>query len=336
LVEWRAKTPAVKISVLIAIAFATSCDRSQSNRGAPEQGGAGEAICTGTVAGGEVFMPGGTFEMGTNGAYPEEMPVIEVTVGSFWIDITEVTNAEFAVFVEATGYQTQAEKGLKPEDFPEIAPQFHAPGSMVFTPPDAPGSPFTWWAFAPGANWRHPSGPESSIEGRDNYPVVHVTHDDAAAYAQWAGRRLPSEAEWEFAVKGGAQKPQAGAAAPAPADANVWQGLFPMINTGLDGHKDIAPRGCYAPNGFGLFDMIGNVWELTSSTYFPGHGPLAAANEFPQGFDPSQPGIPVHVIKGGSYLCAENYCRRYRPEARQAMDTFLGASHVGFRTVRDG
>ena len=270
--------------------------------------------------------------MGREDAYPEEAPAKQVKVSDFWIDKTEVTNAQFASFVKATGYVTQAEKGLDAERFPDIAQEFRSPGSMVFTPPDSlqGASPFVWWRFVPGADWRHPFGPDSTIAGKEDYPVVQVTHDDAAAYAAWAGRRLPSEAEWEFAAASGKEDEGAKSTAP-PAEANTWQGVFPVLNTAGDGFEGLAPAGCFAADKKGVFDLVGNVWELTSSAYYPRHD----AAETGEGFDPRTPGVPVYVIKGGSYLCAENYCVRYRPEARQPMDAFLGSSHIGFRTVRN-
>lgn len=284
----------------------------------------------------DIFIPGGAFAMGDARYYEEEGPPREARVGGFFLDRTEVTNAEFARFVAATGYVTQAERGLTADVAPEIADAFRVPGSMVFSPPDslANASPLEWWRFTPGASWRHPFGPESAIDGRESEPVVHVTHADAEAYAAWAGRRLPTEEEWEYAARGGLSGDAP--AADAPADANVWQGVFPLINQESDGYAQMAPAGCFPPNGYGLYDMIGNVWELTASVYYPGHDDRARAGAPEEGFDPEQPGVPVHAIKGGSYLCAENFCFRYRPQARQAQDALLGSSHIGFRTARDG
>lgn len=283
----------------------------------------------------DVLIPAGSFEIGDARFYDEEGPMRRVDVGAFHMDRTEVTNAQFAEFVAATGYVTQAERGLGADVAPEIADAFRVPGSMVFSPPASlsGASPLDWWRFVPGADWRHPFGPRSSIEGRGDEPVVHVTYADAQAYAAWAGRRLPTEEEWEYAALGGAAA--SGKGAETPPDANVWQGLFPVINQARDGYAGVAPAGCFPPNGYGLYDMIGNVWELTASPYYPDHDGAARQGAWPQGFDPNQPGIPVHVIKGGSYLCAQNFCMRYRPQARQAQDALLGSSHIGFRTVRD-
>jgi len=287
----------------------------------------------------DVLVQGGKFLIGGNQYYREERPRTENTVDDFHIDRSEVTNAQFAAFVKATGYVTQAERGMSADDIPGLAEEFQKPGSMVFTPPEvmAGAAPLTWWQFIAGADWRHPYGPESTIDGNENNPVVQVTYADAAAYAKWAGRRLPTEAEWEYAARGGKQHIESyrtDNSEKAP-DANHWQGLFPVIDTGNDGYKGMAPVGCYRPNALGLYDMTGNVWELTKSIYYPTHAKEVIAQMPAQGFDPNQQGVPVHVIKGGSYLCAENYCLRYRPEARQPQDLFLASSHIGFRTVAD-
>ncbi|PQA86659.1 formylglycine-generating enzyme family protein [Hyphococcus luteus] len=278
-----------------------------------------------------VSLPSGTVMIGEDGVYPEEGPTKKVSVEAFEIDRTEVTNKEFREFVEATGYVTRAERGLDENVAPGLPAAFYAPGSIVFSPPEALDvmEPSVWWRFTPGASWRHPYGPGSTIEGKDRYPVVHVTYEDSVAYTNWKGRRLPTEAEWEYAATGGVHSKTA-----APS-ANFWQGLFPIIDTGDDGFKGIAPVGCFEPNEYGLYDMVGNVWELTSSVYYPSHEAERFRAEFPSGHDPNQRGVPVHVIKGGSYLCAENYCFRYRPQSRQPQDAYLATSHVGFRTARD-
>ena len=294
---------------------------------------------------GMVWIEGGTFTMGSDEERPEERAAHEVKVGGFWIDRHEVTNAQFARFVEATGYVTIAERGLDPAAHPGVPPELLAPGAVVFTPPDGLLNlvDFTqWWRYVPGADWRHPSGPGSSIEGKQNHPVVNVAYEDAQAYARWLGRELPTEAQWEFAARGGLNRatyswgdayydPVAGWRA------NTWQGLFPLKDDVEDGYHGAAPVGCFAPNGYGLYDMAGNVWEYARDWYVPEHPPGPAT-------DPVGPDIafaaryagaagPSVVIKGGSYLCAPNFCARYRPAARQPQELSLGASHLGFRTV---
>lgn len=285
-----------------------------------------------------VRVEGGSFTRGSAGFYPEEGPAGEIEVGGFWIDRFEVTNARFAEFVDQTGYVTVAERQPNPEDFPGIDPALLQPGSVVFIMPTDEAGEFTqWWRFVTGANWREPVGPGSSIEGMENHPVVHVTYQDARAFAEWLGHDLPTEAQWEYAARGGLDK-----AVFAWGDeylvggehqANTWQGLFPVANSTEDRFQDTAPVGCFPANGYGLYDMIGNVWEWVGDWYYPTHEQQKSVDE--KGYDPRQPGVPVKVIKGGSYLCAENYCRRYRPAARHAQEATLGAAHIGFRTVKN-
>ncbi|MGK2741280.1 formylglycine-generating enzyme family protein [Tepidicaulis sp. LMO-SS28] len=294
--------------------------------------------------GSEVLIEGGTFTMGDD-VYEDEGPTRQVTVGSFYIDTHEVTNRQFARFVEETGYVTVAERGPDPALYPGIDPAMLTPGSTVFIMPadlQRGGDVTQWWQFIEGANWRAPEGPGSSIEGREDFPVIHITYDDAMAYAEWAGRDLPTEAEWEYAARGGLEKErygwEGGKLAPdGKYRANTWQGVFPLYDGEEDGFHLAAPVGCYEPNGYGLYDMIGNVWEWTGDWYAPRQ---AGETDNPEGVaqamsrDPAQPGMPVRVIKGGSFLCAPNYCMRYRPGARHAQDLGLGAAHLGFRTVR--
>ncbi|RME61615.1 MAG: formylglycine-generating enzyme family protein [Alphaproteobacteria bacterium] len=286
----------------------------------------------------QIFIPGGTFRMGTDDGYADEGPSRQVRVADFWIDAHEVTNAQFARFVSETGYVTVAERKPRAEDYPDVPADKLVPGSAVFVPPTdfSQGfDPLSWWRFVPGADWRHPQGPGSGIAGKDFFPVVHIAFADALAYARWAGRALPTEEQWEYAARGGldgktyawGDRFNPGGAAMA----NTWQGLFPVHDSGQDGFAGLAPVGCYPPNGYGLYDMIGNVWEWTASTYYPSHE--VPANAPAPGYDPRQPGVPVRVIKGGSFLCAPNYCMRYRPAARHAQDTGLGTDHIGFRTV---
>jgi formylglycine-generating enzyme required for sulfatase activity len=291
---------------------------------------------------GMVWVPGGSFVMGSGNAYPEERPPRRASVSGFWIDRHEVTIAQFAAFVAATGYKTVAERGLNAKDYPDLPPEALVPGSMVFFEPPK-NSPMRtnameWWRYVPGADWRHPTGPNSSIAGKDNHPVVHIGFADAKAYAEWLGHSLPTEAEWEFAARGGLNgKDFAWGDEQTPEGvwmANSWQGFFPFEDDTSDGHHGTAPVGCFPANGYGLYDMIGNVWEWATDWYRPGH-------HFSEGaVDPSGPpnasttaGGQIRVIKGGSWLCSANFCARYRPAARQPQEADLGASHIGFRTV---
>jgi formylglycine-generating enzyme required for sulfatase activity len=283
---------------------------------------------------GMVWIPGGTLAFGDT-VYPEEGPVRPTPVAGFWMDRTEVSNDAFAAFVQATAYITVAERPVDPALHPGLPPDMRLPGAVVFTMPDARHGASrlsTWWQYVPGANWRHPGGPHTSIEGRGAFPVVAVTIEDALAYARWKGHALPTEAQWEWAARAG----QAGGATnhDQPTDANTWQGLFPVANSGEDGFMGVAPVACYPPNGYGLHDMIGNVWELTIDRWTGSHATVADAG----GNDPAAPllraGAPAQrVIKGGSFLCAPNYCMRYRAGARQAQDDDLAVSHLGFRTI---
>jgi formylglycine-generating enzyme required for sulfatase activity len=270
---------------------------------------------------GMVWVPGGTFQMGDS-ENPEELPLRTSTVAGLWMDRTEVTNDSFAEFVKATGYITGAERPVDLRAHPKLPSDMQQAGAVVFFMPNdlnAGGQLTQWWRYTPGANWRHPGGPETSIENRGAFPVVTLTFEDAQAYARWKGHRLPTEAQWEWAARAGQKS--AGQDHVQPQQANTWQGLFPVVNSGDDGFIGLAPVGCYAPNALGLFDMIGNVWELTADYYTANHT------------EPSAPVLTHRVIKGGSFLCAPNYCMRYRSGARQAQEDDLGASHLGFRTV---
>ena len=281
---------------------------------------------------GMIWVPGGSFVLGDT-QYQEELPLRPTTVAGFWMDRTEVTNDEFAAFVKATAYVTVAERAIDPAEHPGLPPDMQKPGAVVFIIPkniDASGEIAQWWRYIPGANWRHPGGPATTIAGRGAFPVVTVAYEDALAYAKWKGRSLPDEAQWEWASRAGRTTP-----APEheqPHDANTWQGLFPMVNSGSDGFVGIAPVGCYPPNPLGLFDMIGNVWELTADAWTPNHYPsLPPPDQLPTRMLGGKAG--QHVIKGGSFLCAPNYCMRYRSGARQPQDDDLGSSHLGFRTI---
>jgi len=286
-----------------------------------------------------VWIPPGGFLMGSDHHYPEESPAHRVALEGFWIDRAPVTNAQFRKFVKATGHTTVAERPADPAAYPDALPERLAPASIVFVPPPGPigtGNPYRWWQYLPGANWRHPEGPGSSIKQRDHHPVVHVAHADAVAYAAWAGKQLPSEAEWERAAWGGVEGVEfAWGEELHPGGrpmANTFQGEFPHHNSRLDGWERTSPVGSFPPNGYGLLDMIGNVWEWTDDWY-AGHAATVQAHkqaggcctiESPRGASrqesidtASQHGsIPRKVVKGGSFLCAPSYCRRYRPAAR--------------------
>ncbi|HKU81457.1 MAG TPA: formylglycine-generating enzyme family protein [Candidatus Tumulicola sp.] len=290
-------------------------------------------------------MTGGTFAMGSNRFYPEEAPVRDVEVQPFWIDACTVTNREFSQFVRKTGYVTVAERDLNPADYPGAPVENLVPGSLVFHMTEGPVSLkdySQWWSWVPGTCWKRPEGPGSSIDGKPDHPVVHVAYEDAESYARWAGKRLPTEAEWEFAARGGLdQKAFVWGDEMEPGGkpaANTWQGDFPYRSTARHGPGTL-PVGRFAPNGFGLYDMAGNVWEWTSDWYASDRRTVSpccgGARE--GSYDPCQPEsrIPRKVLKGGSFLCSPSYCLRFRPAARspQAIDT--GMSHVGFRCVRD-
>jgi formylglycine-generating enzyme required for sulfatase activity len=289
-----------------------------------------------------VFIPGGQFSMGAAPLLPEEGPPRPTRVKAFWIDRTDVTNAQFARFVAATGYVTVAERPLDPAKWPGLSDAERRPSGIVFAGEGGTRDvAASRWRVTPGADWRHPGGPQSSIAGKDDLPVVQVAWDDAAAYARWLGRDLPTEAEWEFAARGG--KP-AGRFAwgdapfdPAHPQANVWQGVFPVIDTGQDGyHVQASPVGCFPANGYGLYDMAGDVWQWTADWYRPNLDPADAEAHGPMpgdAVDPREPGAAKHVIKGGSFLCSPDYCFRYRPAAREAGPPDSGEDHVGFRTV---
>ena len=281
---------------------------------------------------GMVWVPGGNLAFGDT-VYPEEQPVRSTPVAGFWMDRTEVRNDEFAAFVKASGYVTVAERPVDPAQHPHLPPEMRLPGAVVFTMPnaaDGSGRLTQWWRYVPGANWRHPGGPQTDIAGRGAFPVVAVAYEDAMAYARWKGHDLPSEAQWEWAARAG----QTGTRDhDQPADANTWQGLFPLANSANDGFIGLAPAGCYPANAYGLFDMIGNVWEVTSDRWTPDHGANANSSNDPAQAPMRNTTAGQHVIKGGSFLCAPNYCMRYRAGARQPQDDDLGASHLGFRTV---
>jgi formylglycine-generating enzyme required for sulfatase activity len=301
-----------------------------------------------------VPVDGGVFLMGSDQHYPEEAPAHLVRVDAVAVDRTQVTNARFAAFVEATGYRTVAERPLDPADFPGAPTENLVPGSMVFTPTPGPVDLrhlSQWWTWVPGASWHAPEGPGSDVEDRPDHPAVHVAHEDAVAYAAWVGATLPSEAQWEYAARGGldgatytwGDEPRPGGRIMA----NTWDGPdFPWRSTGESGWLRTAPVGSFPPNGYGLFDMAGNVWEWTADWWTDRHAGDASpccAPRNPHGgdrdasYDPRQPQfkVPRKVIKGGSHLCADTYCLRYRPAARRPQMVETGMSHIGFRCAWD-
>lgn len=295
------------------------------------------------TAPGTVRVEGATFLMGSDRGYPEEAPAHRVAVEGFWIDTHEVTNSRFAAFVEDTGHRTVAERPPQGPGLDGVPAELLVPGSLVFVPPPGPvplTDPGGWWHWVPGASWRHPEGPRSDVVGREDHPVVHVAWEDVVAYAAWAGGRLPTEAEWELAARGGLDGAEfAWGDELTPGGrwmANTWQGEFPWRNTADDGFAGTAPVGSFPANPFGLHDMIGNVWEWTSDRFAPhadasGDACCSGARTVP-GVSASEP--EQRVIKGGSHLCAASYCRRYRPAARSGQDVDTSSSHLGFRLVR--
>jgi len=304
---------------------------------------------------GMTWIPAGRFLMGSEKFYPEEAPVRQVSIDNgFWIDTYAVTNRDYAAFVHASGYITVAERPLNPDDYPGALPGQLVPGALVFhmtTGPVDLRDWSQWWSYVHGACWKHPEGAESSIESRLDHPVVHVAYEDAEAYAKWAGKRLPTEAEWEYAARGGlngasfvwGEEMEPGG---KPA-ANTWQGEFPWQNLVTDGYERTAPVGMFPPNGYGLYDMAGNVWEWTSDWYVARRGAAvqspccgnvssAAARELSYDVNQPQFRIPRKVLKGGSHLCAPNYCLRFRPAARSPQMIDTGMSHLGFRCIKEG
>lgn len=306
---------------------------------------------------GMVFIKGGDFTMGTNdqNSYPSERPAVLKKVKSFWMDETEVTNKAFAAFVEATGYVTVAERKPDWEEMKQTLPpgtpkpdeSLLVAGSSVFVAPQGAVSLDNisqWWHWVPGANWKNPQGPGSNLQGKENHPVVHIALEDAEDYAMWVGKRIPTEAEWEYAAKAGknSRYPWGDELNPGGQfKANTFQGDFPFQNTELDGFEGTAPVKSFAPNEYGLYDMIGNVWELTSDWFdaaaFMREKALAPPLDtaVSKCFNPENPYAMEKVIKGGSFLCADDYCINYRPSARRGQDVFSGTSNVGFRCVKD-
>jgi formylglycine-generating enzyme len=357
----------IAVSLCVALAGGIGCGR----RG--EEPGSSAAPVRAAVHGaptGMVWIPGGEFWMGgpsvqvsealrahlrpgesvcpgLAGGFADAGPKHRVAVEGFWMDQTEVTNDEFAAFVRATGYVTVAERRPRPEDFPGADPVLLVPGAAVFVAPTNAvplDDPLAWWRYVPGANWRQPEGPGSSIAGRGRFPVVHVAFDDAAAFATWAGKRLPTEAEWEFAARGGLDDrayPWGDDWDPAHPRANTFQGRFPDHDTAEDGFRGLAPVAAFPANAFGLHDVAGNVWEWCADWYRPdayAPAPGLGVARNPAGpadsFDPDEPGIPKRVQRGGSYLCSAQYCARFLVGTRGKGAADTGSSHVGFRCVK--
>ena len=312
---------------------------------------------------GMVWIPGGEFWMGAgenvesdNGSpddlYVDAREVHKVYVDGFWMDKTELTNAQFAEFVKATGYKTIAEQNPDPKDFPDVPKEKLKPFSLVFKKPDSPvgflwrpKAAHTWWTASHGASWKHPEGPDSSIDGKDDYPVVHICYDDAVAYCKWAGKRLPTEAEWEFAARGGLDRKRYCWGDELKPNGkwmcNAWQGKFPVENTKEDGFEGIAPVAQYPPNGYGLYDMAGNVWEWCADWYradfydFCMDGLCKNPTGPSDSFNPRETDKTFRVMRGGSFLCSDNYCKRYIPAARREGEPSSSANHIGFRGVMD-
>jgi len=296
-----------------------------------------------------VWIPGGTFQMGSDHHYPEEAPAHQVKVSGFWMDKYTVTNEQFQKFVKATGYVTFAERAPNPADYPGAKPEQLIPASLVFQKPNQPvdlRDICNWWQYLPGADWRHPEGKGSSTKGREKHPVVHVAYEDVEAYAKWIGKELPTEAEWEFAARAGLEGAEyvwGDELYPkGKMMANTWQGEFPLQNLLTDGYERTAPVDAYTANSYGLYNMAGNVWEWTADWYHDRHLPKTCCGSvnpkggaMEQSYDPNLPAIkiPRKVLKGGSYLCAPNYCMRYRPAARIAQPIDTSTCHVGFRLI---
>ena len=337
-------------SVLLALILAAGGACNSTPPAAPEGPRVNPIAAPGPAPEGMVWVPGGTFWMGCeNCSMPDALPVHLVAVDGFWMDRAPVTNAEFEKFVQATAYVTVAERPLDPKDFPGVPRDKLVPGSAVFTATATPvplDNPLQWWRYTPGANWKQPAGPGSTLKDLANHPVVHVAFEDVTAYAKWAGKRLPTEAEFEFAARGGLDRqmyPWGNDMTPGgKAAANTWQGKFPAKDQGEDGYLGTSPVTAFPPNGFGLYDMGGNVWQWTADWY---RADVYATRALPGGvvrnpqgpsdsFDPLEPGAAKRSLRGGSYLCTEQYCARYLVGSRGKSEISSGTSNLGFRLVQ--
>jgi len=301
---------------------------------------------------GMAWIAGGIFAMGSTDGEPDSKPVHKVVLDGFWMDKHEVTNEDYGKFVVATGYVTIAERKPDPKDFPGVPPEALKAGSVVFVPPEQDIPPeklrghnafIQWWRYLQGASWRHPEGPGSTLRNRLKHPVVHIAWDDAQAYAKWAGKRLPTEAEWEYAARGGLNSMEYvwgdKLTLKGKLMANIWQGQFPTKNTEKDGFRTTAPVGSFPPNGYGLHDVSGNVWEWCSDWYTPDYYKISP-DKNPQGpktsHDPNEPGVWKRVQRGGSFLCSDLYCSAFRPGYRMKTSPDTGLSHAGFRCAASG
>jgi formylglycine-generating enzyme len=368
--RWKWAVATTAIALFAVLAFRLSRSRPSTSQDSTDQGPTSAASAflptvpnpappPADAPEGMVWIPGGEFSMGSEDPRgsmcggPDSMgdarPIHRVYVDGFWMDATEVTNAQFHKFVKATGYVTIAERKPTQEEFPTAPPENLVAGSTVFTPtPEAVplNNHFQWWRYQKGANWRHPEGPESDLKGRDKHPVVHIAYDDAVTYARWAGKRLPTEAEFEFAARGGLSgKVYVWGDELRPANkwmANTFQGKFPVKDTGEDGFSGIAPTAQFPSNGYGLYDMAGNVWEWVSDWYRPDTFATLAAQggvaRNPTGpdtpFDPAEPTEKKRVHRGGSFLCTDQYCTRYMVGTRGKGESSTGSNHLGFRCVK--
>jgi len=337
------KSQSLPILFIVILFIFTACDQKPLKSDSNDPDSSGDI--SDTIEEKMVWIPEGTFAMGSDDpAFADSRPVHQVTLKGFWMDDHEVTNAEFEKFVRATKYQTVAEQPINPADFPGVPVESLVPGSGVFTPTSQPvgyDNPLEWWRYIAGASWRNPKGPQSSVSGRPNDPAVHISYTDAEAYAKWAGKRLPTEAEWEYAAQGGKGKqPYYWGNELKPGGkwmANIYQGNFPDANTSEDGFDDVSPVKSFPANGYGLHDMDGNVWEWCSD-YRPDYyakSPSANPKGPSDSYDPDEPGLVKRVQRGGSFLCSDQYCIRYKPGSRGKGEVNSASNNLGFRCVRD-